>query len=391
MKPPALGPDARLREPLPALPLLGTAVALYALFFVYLKGGLGFDFLRSDVLEYWRYSLTLTTLYNTWWVPGYPAMIAVVREATFGVLPPIAVMMSITGTFYLIGVAVFYRLSNEVAITSPRELTVLFAAYPFIGLTYRVYPLADGVATGLLWLCLLYYWRERWVPCSVFFGLMILTHKAIWFFALPLLVFAVVKHRRSRVPLLLATVPLLALIAVGAVHHKDILWMVRVSKEIHFTSQSSLPVFDGIVGSLMTEGLAKGVKGLVAPGIFLLAAVCVVPCYRRRFGIGESFALALIMMGIVVNQFEIWALVRFSSLLLLPVGYLLLTANSGLSALGWLDREPISDPVLRGDRLQRSLWVLHGEDLLRAVGLCPRRADLPPGSRTIGAGLPLSH
>jgi hypothetical protein len=49
-------------------------------------------------------------------------MIAAVREATFGVLPPIAVMMSIIGTFYLIGVAVLDRLSNEMAITSPRRL-----------------------------------------------------------------------------------------------------------------------------------------------------------------------------------------------------------------------------------------------------------------------------
>jgi hypothetical protein len=331
MKPPALAPDARLGEQASALPLLGTAVALYALFFVYLKGGLGFDLFRSDVLSYWKYSLTLTNPYSTWWVPGYPAMIALVRAATFDMLPPIAVMMSINGTFYLIGVAVFYRLSNEVAITSPRELSLLFAAYPFVGLTGRVYPGADGVAIGLLLLCLLYYRRERWAPCSVFFGLMILTHKAIWFFALPLFIFAVVKHRQSRLPLLLATVPLLTLILMGAVYHKDILWMVRVSKEIHFTSQSSLPVFDGIVGSLMTGGLAKGVKGLVALGVFLLAAVSVVPCYRRRFWIGVSIALGLIMMGVILNQVEIWALVRFSSVLLLPLGYLLLTRNSGFS------------------------------------------------------------
>jgi hypothetical protein len=168
MKPAALASDVRLGVQAPALPLLGTAVALYALFFVYLKAGLGFDFLRSDVLNYWEYSLTLTTPYSTWWVPGYPAMIALVRAATFDVLPPIAVMMSITGTFYLIGVAVFGRLSNEVGITSPRELSLLFAAYPFVGLTYRVYPIADGVAIGFLLLCLLYYWRERWVACSVF-------------------------------------------------------------------------------------------------------------------------------------------------------------------------------------------------------------------------------
>jgi hypothetical protein len=331
MKPVSLAPDARLGEAALALPLLGTAVALYALFFVYLKGGLGFDFLRSDVLNYWEYSLTLTTPYSTWWVPGYPVMIALVRAATFDVLPPIAVMMSITGTFYLIGVAVFYRLSNELAITSPRELTLLFAAYPFVGLTYRVYPLADGVAIGLLLLCLLYYWRERWVACSVFFGLMILTHKATWFFALPLLVFALVKHRQARVPLLLATVPLLTLIALGAVHHKDILWMMRWSTQNLLTSRSSLPVFDGIVGSLMTGGLAKGVKGLLALCVFLLAAVSVVPCYRRRFWIGVSIGLGLIMMGVIVNQVEIWALVRFSSVLLLPLGYLLLTRNSGFS------------------------------------------------------------
>jgi hypothetical protein len=339
MRPPAVGADALLEEPVPVpvLPLLGTAGALYVLFFVYLKGGLGFDLLRSDVLSYWNwnYSLIHTTLNSSWSVPGYPAMIALVRAATFDMLPPIAVMMLITGTFYVIGVAVLGRLSNEVGITSPRELSLLFAAYPFVGLTYRVYPVADGVAIGLLLLCLLYYGRERWVPCSVFFGLMILTHKATWFFALPLLVVAVVQHRRSRVPLLLATVPLLALLAVGAVHHQDILWMLgeihvreRWSTNSLLTSQSSLPVFDGIVGSLTTGGLAKGVKGLLALCVFLLAAVSVVPCYRRRFWIGVSIALALIMMGLILRQYEIWALVRFSSMLLLPLGYLLLTRNS---------------------------------------------------------------
>jgi hypothetical protein len=322
-------PRCALGEPTPALPLLGTAVALYALFFVYLKGGLGFDFFRSDVLSYWKYSLTLTNPYSTWWVPGYPAMIAVVRAATFDVLPPIAVMMLITGTFYLIGVAVFARLSNEVGITCPRELSLLFVAYPFVGLTYKVYPVADGVAIGLLLLCLLYYRRERWVPCSAFFGLMILTHKATWFFALPVFLFAVIKHRQSRLPLLLAVVPLLTLILLGAMYHKDILWIMRWSTENLLTSQSSLPVFDGILGSLVTGGIAKGVKGLLALCVFLLAAVSVVSCYRRRFWIGASIALALIMMGVIVNQFEIWALVRFSSVLLLPLGYLLLTRNSG--------------------------------------------------------------
>jgi hypothetical protein len=246
-------------------------------------------------------------------------------------LPPIAVMMSITGTFYLIGVAVFYRLSNELAITSPRELTLLFTAYPFVGLTGRVYPGADGVAIGLLLVCLLYYRRERWAPCSMFFGLMILTHKAIWFFALPLFIFAVFKHRQSRLPLLLATVPLLTLILLGAVYHRDILWMVRWSTENLLTSQSSLPVFDGIVGSLMRGELAKGVKGLLALCIFLLAAVSVIPCYRRRFWIGVSIGLGLVMMGVTLNQLEIWALVRFSSVLLLPLGYLLLSRNSGFS------------------------------------------------------------
>jgi hypothetical protein len=136
------------------------------------------------------------------------------------------------------------------------------------------------------------------------------------------------KHRQASVPLLLSTVPLLALSAMGAVYHKDVLWMMRWSTENLLTSQSSLPVFDGIVGSLITGGLAKGVKGLLALCIFLLAVVCAILCYRRRFWIGMSIALGLIIMGVIVNQLEIWALVRFSSVLLLPLGYLLLTRNS---------------------------------------------------------------
>jgi len=315
--------------PLSVMRLLALTVVLYTFFVLYMKGALAFELFQGDVVSYWNDSLTLATPYSTWWVPGYPAMIASVRAATFGVLPPLAVMMLIAGSSYVIGVAVFALLASEAGITSPREVSLLFAVHPFVGLTSAVYPDADSVATALLLLCLLYYHREQWVSCAVFFGLMILTHKAIWFFALPLGVIAFIKHRESRLPLVVASVPLLALIAAGAAHHNDILWAVRSSMKNLLTSQTSFfPVFDGIVASLIAGGFAKVSKVVLVLSALSLAGMLLLPCYRRRFWIGVSVAVGLLIMAVVVNRDNVWAIFRFSKVLLLPLGYVLLTPDS---------------------------------------------------------------
>jgi hypothetical protein len=176
---------------------------------------------------------------------------------------------------------------------------------------------------------LLYYNRNKWWAAAIFLGLMMLTHKASWFFALPLVAFAFVKNRASCWPLVLASMPLGALMVTGAFHHGDMLWFMRWSTENLLVSRSALPVFDGILGSILSGRLPAVLKGLISLSILAIALALLAPIYRRRFWIGVAILCGIIAMAILINQYEIWALVRFSKVILIPATVVLLQPRNG--------------------------------------------------------------
>jgi hypothetical protein len=303
--------------------LVGCAAAMYALYLVYLGVGLEFRFLRSDVLGYWNESFELATPYSIWWVPGYPIMIAAVRVLLFDVLPPLTVMFLVSGLFYLLAVAVAYRLCQELQVKQAMEVALLFAAYPFVGLTYSVHPIADSMATALLLLCAREFARRRWLAFTIYSALMIITHKATWFFALPLMMIAFINHKDSRLVMPLAFVPLLVLIIPGAVYYHDLFWFARWSTTHLLASRSSLPILDGLFSPFFLGATPKILKGIVVISLFIVAAVLVVPSVRLKFWLGASLSLSILLLGAFVNQYEIWAMVRFSKVLIIPITFVL--------------------------------------------------------------------
>jgi len=312
----------------PKLQLVLVTIFLFLLFLAYLQIGLGFDLLRSDVLSYWNESFNWKTPFGNWWVPGYSLTIALVGAVTLDLLSPVAVMVLISGAFYVIGVRTAYSLAKELKIGSAFETALLFAAYPFVGLTYSVYPIADSMATALLLLSALCFQRQRWTSFAIYAGLAMLTHKATWFFIPPLLAVAFIRHKESRLPVLLSQIPLLAWIIAGAFYHGDALWFARWSVTNLVVSKRMLPVFDGLVGPLLSRNAAKIIKGLVVLATFLSAVAVFIYSLRFRFWFGICIAFSIISMIAFINQYEIWAAVRWSKILLIPLTYILLCRAS---------------------------------------------------------------
>jgi hypothetical protein len=116
-------------------------------------------------------------------------------------------------------------------------------------------------------------------------------------------------------------VPLAAWIVAGALFHGDLLWFVRWGAENLVRSRSSLPVLDGILGSLLSGSPQRMVKGGLALAVLLLAATTLVLSVRRRFAFGILFSLPVAAMAVLINQYEIWAVIRFSRVLVLPLAY----------------------------------------------------------------------
>lgn len=305
-------------RPNPQLMLILTAVALYVFYLLYLTVVLQFSMVRSDIVLYWRDSLQLPP-YNKWWVPGYPMLIALVRTATFETLPPLAVMLLISGASYLVAVGTVRALAMHLRLEHATKIALLFAVFPFVGLTYSVWPIADVTAAALFLLCLLSFERRRWLSFTVYAACALLVHKTMWFFVPSLILVAVIKHRESRLIIPWAVLPLMSWIVAGAIHYQEPLWFVRFSVERLVVSRGTLPVFDGLIGPFLAGGVNKIAKASIILVILASAVASLYGNYRHRHWGAASVAAALILLAVTMNQYQIWVVGRFSRLLVIPV------------------------------------------------------------------------
>jgi hypothetical protein len=304
------------------------AAALYVSFLTYLTFGLDFSLFRSDVAKYWSESLHIDTPYSQWWVPGYPMLIAAVRTATIGALSPTAVMGLISGTSYVVGVLLAFAVARQLQLKHPARVALVFAVYPFVGLTYTVWPIADSLATTLLLGCYLAFEQRRWALFTVCAAAALMVHKAMWFFVPPLMGVAFLNHKESRTIVPLAFVPLVTWLLMGAIYYQDLLWFARWGMEHLVVSRSHLPVLDGLISPFLDGSATKVAKGIVLLAIVSTAVVAASLSLRMRFWGGLALTLPILVLALAMNQYEIWAVVRFSRVLVIPAAYVAATIPS---------------------------------------------------------------
>lgn len=302
------------------------AIALY--FSLVLK----YEFLRSDVLWYWQDSLAWQTPFNKYHVPGYPLIIAFLRYISFGKLPPIMLMMGINFTALLVGAMSVYK-SVKVSGISDRFAFLgacLFGLWPFVGLVYAVVPLAEVPAmafllTGLL--ALLY--SRKWVA-ALLFGISLIVHKAMWPFVSLLVIVYICKNRprtwKDIVALTILVVPIFTLWLTGTFYHDSPEWIISSSASVGANTRATLPILDGIIGTLVQGG----VKGLIKGGLMFTFAVATMlllflsyQVKPSNFQYGIAICAASLFLFIFLTHIEIWAAVRFSRLLVLPLIWLI--------------------------------------------------------------------
>jgi hypothetical protein len=300
--------------------LLPTCAALYGLFAAYLIWGLGFDPVVSDALGYWQERLDWRQPFSSWWMPGYSLTLAFADAAAGQHVPPQVILLVTAGTFFVLGAAAARALARELGLSGSGAdvAAVLTAVSPFVGLSYSAYPVADGMACTLVLAMLLALTRQRWGWFALAVAACLVTHKATWYFVLVSMAIASLRHRPARLWSVLGCLPLGALWLGGAFYHDDVLWMVRWSAGHLIASRGTLPVLDGAVGSLFTGEPVKLARGAVVLTVLAVAAWVAVTSWRTRLWVGLATALPILAMGATLNQYEIWAAVRFSRPLVVP-------------------------------------------------------------------------
>jgi len=301
----------------------------YALVAVFLGLILKHDFLRSDVLEYWQSSSQWWAPFHPFHVPGYPLAIALLRGVFFKGVPPTLVMMTISFTAFLASAFLVHHMIRRSGVPDRYAVmgTYLFGLWPFVGLVNAVWPAADLPAMALLLLGLYGLLGSRRVLGGLAFGLALVTHKAMWPFV-GLIVLADIFYRRPRLSwenaaaLLALLLPIGILWVSGAVYHGSLTWIVSRNIQNEVMPRTSLPVLDGLLGTLMRGGARGVVKGATVAGVALLSAALVYASYRLRtpyFQFGMAISAGVLLLSVLMNRWEIWSSVRFGRLLVLPL------------------------------------------------------------------------
>jgi hypothetical protein len=309
-----------------ALPQVGGILAVLFAGFVFLfRYVFSFDLMIGDVKTYWELSLNRSYLFHHWWVPGYPFIISLVRSASLDLLPPTVLMQLLSGFGYIAGGVGVYLLFKD----RDAKLAVIcagfYALFPFTGVVYAAFPIADSLALAALVYCFYFLHKENWPLMAISIAVALLLQKITWFFIPLILLFAFIRYRQSRLYMVIACVPILLYFGAGAIVKQDLFWVFRWSTENLLTPMSSLPILDGVIGPFLIDlSLPKLLKSIVVVIIFIVSAVALIVAFRQKQYQAITIPAGLVLMALIVNQYEIWALVRYSKLLSIPIGMIVI-------------------------------------------------------------------
>lgn len=305
------------------------ATAAFAAVAAFFSAGLGFDLMRGDAWDYWLDSLRWRAPFHPFHVPGYPLVLAALRHLTLGKVTPVVLMGAVNLAALLAAVELVRRILRESG-AAPRAASagaLLFALWPCVGIVYAVCLQAEVLAMALFLAGLIALGRTRSGTAAIFLGLAIVTHKALWPFALLVAVAELARAPRkgagelvSFLALLLG--PLALLWGAGVASGQPLGWLVATNLRHEVASRGSLPFLDGLVGTFLRGDLRSLGKGAVVLLVAVLAAYLLVRALGRSYGAwrtGAALAAGVLFLAVALNQWEIWATVRFSRLLVLPL------------------------------------------------------------------------
>ena len=297
----------------------------------------------GDVNGYWQDSLSISSPYNAYHVPGYPYLIIIFNWITLGLLQPIWVMRIINLIALAVGIFMVYRIaflvkpSQNLAVIS----AFLYACWPFVGITNSVHPLADAPALAFFLLGVYGLFKQRVILGGVVLGLALFTHKGTWPFVL-LFILAWCWQNRTMInwrwlaSLILLVLPLVALWLFGWSKVGNPYWILSSSmnSRYSFTSGQTIP-FSGIISAFHPASIKDIARSGTILGSFLFGVFCFVYGLRSKapwqlYSLAISFVV--LFYAASFNYEAQWYTVRFARLLVLPVVWTfpnLPTNNSG--------------------------------------------------------------
>ncbi|HMN13643.1 MAG TPA: hypothetical protein PKD55_15095 [Bellilinea sp.] len=265
------------------LVLLALAAALiswFGLWFFYSR--LGIEYPTSDPKIYWDGS---TRLVNSFFeqpevlfqshhrdhVPGYPALIALVRGLSGWDNPELMRVLTLIG--WIANLLVIYKILELFEIEFSLRVwgMLLYGMFPLVGMSLAVHPVYDTFALLFLTSGVLFYLLRRNLLMVLVLAVALLMHKFTWPGVLIILAVAVWKKRLSLPVAVLALVPLAAYWVATSLYYDDPLHLIGGNVNVGLENQRKFPLFDGVLQTLL-EGVKGSFPDLVK-GVFVVELI----------------------------------------------------------------------------------------------------------------------
>ena len=285
---------------------------------------------HGDIPSYLSWSHAWWVRPHPYWVPAYPITIWIVRAVTFSRLPDIAVVYTIAFCAFCVSLWYVDAILRTLAPSARLFGVALFALYPFIGIGHVVLPLSDAMASAILVAAVYYMIRRSWWPFTATIALALVAHKALWPFAALLAVAAAVQYGYPWYRAVLAGVPLVGywLFGMRTGMKGGPLWLIRSDMSVNIASRSRLSFLDGVLGPFLSGHPASAAKGIAL--LLLLAAVVLllVRFVRDRDGVMIALIVPVIALLVILNSAEVFAAIRYSKVLALPIAVVVASSSS---------------------------------------------------------------
>lgn len=305
---------------------------------------LGFNLMQSDVADYWKDSLNISTPFNAYHVPLYPIAIFVIRTLSVNTLQPVIYMQAITivslfFSAYFVSRIITGNKQKLEYVVFGILIAWIYILWPFEGLTSVIFPISDQFAFCLFLGGLFFVLQKKTGWGFAFWGLSLIAHKALWPFVILCAIATYLYYQTSSTDeekpkpqkwLLFATflfLPILMLWIAGTIYNQDVFWIVKSNLKTEMMSKSNYPILDGFIGSFRGSLPKVLVKGSALLITLLLSIFCLWVSIKKQYPLwkyGIAISITVIILILIENQGEIWAAFRFGRLLVLPIGWLAL-------------------------------------------------------------------
>lgn len=278
----------------------------------------GFNPVHSDVLGYLHWSREWWLVRDQYHLPGYPALLWLVRTLTGGRLDGGALMDVVALGAWIVAVR-YVSLTLATVHEEGRPFgTALFALFPFVGVAYVAWPTVDAAAAAAVTAAIYYLVRRAWWRYTLAVALALVIHKVLWPFMALLTIVAIWRYGYPARRIVLAGIPLGIFWLWGVVDGAGLLWIVHTNLRVELSSRSHLPVFDGVLGTLMA-GTVRGVaKGAVLVVLAVVNVALALHLAIRRDWVMLALTIPTLVLFVMLNQHEAWAAARFGRILALP-------------------------------------------------------------------------